>query len=182
MSDATIRLYHGSNMAIEQPSILQNTGYADLGKGFYLTPDLEAARSRATTRARREGGAAVVSVFELGEDCVPWITWGKHVRPPKNLHATAPFGLRFEETPQGYAAWATYIGACRRGKVEVPGFGKPAIVCAWLATMEIEMACSGFITTEEFAQSVDPDELIVQYCILDQSVLAHELRFVGTEG
>lgn len=181
MGDTTIRLYHGSNTIIERPETALNSGFADLGKGFYLTPDLEAARGRATTRARREGGQAVVSVFELRESCVPWVTWGERIRPQEKPCTSTPFGLSFEETPQGFAAWAAYIDACRHDKTEVPGVGSPAIVRAWLATMEIEMACSGFITAEEFAQSVDPDELTIQYCVLDQGVLDKSLRFVGTQ-
>ncbi len=182
MRNATVRLYHGSNIAIERPEISLNTGFADLGKGFYLTPDLEVARDRAATRARREGGVTTVSVYDLHESCVPWVTWGERIEPAEEPHAAEPFGLCFDETSQGLAAWATYIAACRQGKTEVPGVGKPAIVRAWLATMEIEMACSGFMTTAESAQLVDPAELIVQYCILDQDVLDKQLRFVGTQG
>lgn len=177
----TMRLYHGSNVAIEHPIIARNTGFADLGKGFYLTPDHEIARSRATARARREGGSAVVSVFELDEGSVPWVTWGKRITPQKDLVPGSPFGLQFDDTEQGYAAWASYIKACRAGTTTVPNMGFPAIVRAWLATMEIEMVYAGFMAPDEFAQVVEPAELIVQYCILDQRILKSSLRFIEAE-
>ena len=36
-------LLHGSDVAIEAPSAGFNTGNADLGRGFYLTADHDAA-------------------------------------------------------------------------------------------------------------------------------------------
>ena len=169
MGRDTIRLYHGSNMAIEQPRVALNTGFADLGKGFYLTDDCDAARGRAKKRARVVGGTATVSIFELDESKVPWIVWGEG--DPVIDGVTAAFGLRFEESPAGYAAWARYIKSCRAGTTEVPGIGSPVIVRAWIATMEVEMVCTGFLDADDFAQVVEPEELIVQYCILDQDVL-----------
>jgi hypothetical protein len=156
-------------MAIEQPRVALNTGFADLGKGFYLTDDRDAARGRAKKRARVVGGTATVSIFELDESKVSWIVWGEG--DPVIDGVTAAFGLRFEESPAGYAAWARYIKSCRTGTTEVPRIGSPAIVRAWIATMEVEMVCSGFLDADDFAQVVEPEELIVQYCILDQDVL-----------
>lgn len=179
MGQEKVRLYHGSNTAIERPRIALNTGFADLGKGFYLTTDHEAALGRAKKRARDAGGTATVSVFELDESCVPWIAWGAN--KDALVAADTPFGLRFEKSSAGYAAWASYIKACRCGQAEVPGIGAPAIVRAWIATMEVEMVCSGFLTAEELAQATDPAELIVQYCILDQDILNNDLALVGTE-
>ena len=52
-----MRLYHGSDRAISEPSLGFNTGFADLGHGFYLTDDADVARQRARSRARRSGSA-----------------------------------------------------------------------------------------------------------------------------
>ena len=174
-----IRLYHGSNLTIEQPRVALNTGFADLGKGFYLTDNHDAARSRAKKRAKDVGGTATVSIFELDESKLPWLTWGEG--DPVADGVIAAFGLRFEESLAGYAAWARYIKSCRVGKTEVPGIGSPAIVRAWIATMEVEMVCSGFLDADDFAQVVEPEELIVQYCVLDQNVLDRCLTLAEVE-
>ena len=58
MSDSQIMLFHGSNVAIERPQVSLNTGFADLGRGFYLTDDREVAVSRARMRARGGGRRA----------------------------------------------------------------------------------------------------------------------------
>lgn len=176
-----MRLYHGSNMAIEKPDVSRNTGFADLGRGFYLTDDHEVARRRAASRARHMGGEPVVSLYDFDEASVPWVRWGE--LGPVSSEATAgqPFGLRFEKSPAGIVAWAHYIKACRRGQTEVPGWGNPAVVRAWIATEEIEMVCSGFASAEELVEFMDPDGLVVQYCLLEQGLVDTALAFVDAE-
>lgn len=61
-------LYHGSNIAVENPKILISKRLLDFGSGFYLTSDFEQAKKWANrTAARRECGEPVVSVYELDE-------------------------------------------------------------------------------------------------------------------
>ena len=38
-----IRLYHGSNIKIEVPDLIQSKPFKDFGKGFYLSPDKQQA-------------------------------------------------------------------------------------------------------------------------------------------
>ena len=40
------------------------------------------------------------------------------------------------------------------------------------------MACSGLVTFEELGAFVDPSELVVQYCLLDQGLIDEHLSFV----
>lgn len=142
-----MRLYHGSDVAITHPEIARNSGFADLGRGFYLTDDAEAAQRRAHTRARRNGVAeGVVSVFDFDEGCVPWVCWG--AQPSSLVSATSigPFGLCFDASPAGIAAWITYIKACRAGYTQIEGLGIPAVARAWIATEEVEMVSAGYAT------------------------------------
>ena len=182
IAPAPMRLYHGSDVAIAHPDVTRNTGFADLGQGFYLTDDHAAAQGRARTRARRTGAPqGVVSVFELDEAQLPWAVWGAAAPElPAGTH-DSPFGLRFDATPQGIAAWASYIVACRKGNVAVPGLGEPAVVRAWIATEEVEMLYAGFATPEDLAELLDPTALVVQYCLRDQTVLDRILTFVESE-
>lgn len=178
---AHIRLYHGSDVAIERPDVTHNTGFADLGQGFYLTDDHDAARRRSASRARRTGApAGVVSVFELDVDCLPWVTMGERVDDP---HGDSPgrFALRFNKGVAGIEAWIDYITACRAGRTEVGSLGSPSMVCAWIATEEVELVSSGLLSAAEVAGYLDPSELIVQYCLLDQRVVDKNLRFVEAE-
>ncbi len=174
-----MKLYHGSDVKVDKPVITLNMGFSDLGRGFYVTDDIEVARRRAQTRARRCGAEhSVVSVFELDEGCVPWAIWGGRQPSLSGSVSDAPFGLRFEESKEGVVAWARYIAACRRGKTEVAGLGQPSVVRAWIATEEIEMVYAGFAPAENIAAFVDPESLTVQYCFTNQYVIDRHLVFV----
>lgn len=61
-----MKLYHGSTVAVKNPSIRQSRANTDYGKGFYTTVDLEQAERWARIRQNRAGsGKAVVSVYEV---------------------------------------------------------------------------------------------------------------------
>ncbi|MDO5119692.1 MAG: DUF3990 domain-containing protein [Coriobacteriales bacterium] len=181
MESKNIRLYHGSNAAIERPDVSHNTGFADLGCGFYLTNDYEVACRRAASRARRMGGEPMVSVFDFNEGCIPWVAWGETVLAASEVLKGKPFGLRFEANPAGIVAWAKYIKSCRKGMTEIPEWGGPAVVRAWIATEEVEMVCSGFVPAEDLAEFINPDDLVVQYCLLEQQFIDEALTFVEAE-
>lgn len=170
----------GRMLRSRAPKIAFNKGFSDLGQGFYLTDDYDAACGRALSRARRNAASqAVVSAYSFDEGSIDWIELGS------GASATAPigsaFGLRFASTLDGVVAWANYIKSCRRGRTEVDGFGDPAIVRAWIATEEVEMVCSGFAPAEALAEFIDPADLIVQYCFRDQRVLNQHLAFEGAD-
>ena len=59
-------LYHGSNMLVNNPEIIESERTLDFGKGFYLTTSLEQAKKWAIlTTSRRKEGTPTVSVFEI---------------------------------------------------------------------------------------------------------------------
>ena len=61
-------LYHGSNIEIDNPRIIDSDRALDFGKGFYLTTDFEQARKWAVlTTERRKNGEPLVTVFEVLE-------------------------------------------------------------------------------------------------------------------
>jgi hypothetical protein len=64
-------LYHGSNIEVLNPQILESDRRLDFGKGFYLTSSFEQAKRWAElTVKRRETGKATVSVFEFDDTSV----------------------------------------------------------------------------------------------------------------
>ena len=175
---AVVRLYHGSNEAIRKPDLSHNTGFADLGKGFYLTDDCDVALARARSRARREGSAqGVVSAFDFNISGIRWVCVGDGKDLPEAIEQSA-FGLWFLPTAEGLAAWARYIAQCRAGNTEVGDLGSPAVVRAWIATEEVEMACAGYVSASDVAAAIEPADLVVQYCLLDQGLMDKALAYV----
>lgn len=62
-----MKLYHGSNTAIETIDFNKCKPYKDFGRGFYLTEIKEQARVMARRTASIYGGTAVVTAFEFDE-------------------------------------------------------------------------------------------------------------------
>lgn len=63
-----MRLYHGSNVTVPRPEILNSDRKLDFGVGFYLTSSLEQAERWARLVVdRRGGGRPVVTVYEIDE-------------------------------------------------------------------------------------------------------------------
>ena len=61
-----MKLYHGSNMAVQKTQILASDRKLDLGTGFYLTSSLEQAERWAEhTTQRRGNGIPTVSIYEI---------------------------------------------------------------------------------------------------------------------
>ena len=61
-------LYHGSNVAVEEPRLLKIQRDLDFGKGFYTTSDLDQATKWARrTALRLRLSESFVSVYEIDE-------------------------------------------------------------------------------------------------------------------
>lgn len=59
-------LYHGSNIEIKVPKIIQSKRLLDFGTGFYLTSDYEqAAKWAVRTANRRETGTPTIKTVRI---------------------------------------------------------------------------------------------------------------------
>ena len=59
-----IKLYHGSNIAIDRIDLSIGRKGKDFGQGFYLSPDLKQAQRMAQIAVEREGfGSPTVTTF-----------------------------------------------------------------------------------------------------------------------
>lgn len=63
-----MKLYHGSNVAVKDPRILQSDRRLDFGTGFYLTSSYDQAERWAFLAMKRRGaGTPVITVYNLNE-------------------------------------------------------------------------------------------------------------------
>ena len=68
-------LYHGSNIEIKNPVIIESENGRDFGPAFYLTPIKEHAEKWAKKKVIfNHGGVARVSIFEFDENKTDLIT------------------------------------------------------------------------------------------------------------
>lgn len=98
-----IRLYHGSNVAIEQIDLSRSKRGKDFGQGFYLNanPDQAMEMAARTTRFLNEG-TATLSCFEFDEN-----------EATKN-------GLNIKIFPDYSEEWAEFVVMNRKNNSDVP--------------------------------------------------------------
>ena len=63
-------LYHGSNVVVDQPKLIEQNRFLDFGYGFYTTTNKEQAESFAKKVVVRRGGKPIVNAYELDEDAL----------------------------------------------------------------------------------------------------------------
>lgn len=62
-----MRLYHGSNVSIDQVDLSKSRPFKDFGRAFYLSADEQQAWERAYAAVNIWGGEPCVTVFEFDE-------------------------------------------------------------------------------------------------------------------
>ena len=64
-----MKLYHGSNVEVREPKILQSNRALDFGTAFYMTSDYEQAKKWAKLTAdRKKSGTPVINEFEFYDE------------------------------------------------------------------------------------------------------------------
>ncbi len=64
-----MKLYHGSNIVVEKPEILQSDRRLDFGTGFYLTSSYEQAERWAFLTVKRRGeGKPIITSYDFEEN------------------------------------------------------------------------------------------------------------------
>lgn len=91
-----MKLYHGSNIAVKNPKILQSDRRLDFGTGFYLTSSYEQAEKWAFLTAKRRGeGKQIITSYDFDEEILsslkvmrfnePSVEWLKFVSNNRNV-------------------------------------------------------------------------------------------------
>lgn len=101
-----MRLYHGSNIIIEQIDLSKCKPYKDFGQGFYLTAIKEQAEQMARRTSAIYGGEPIVTEFEFDETALSFLSvkmfkdpseeWALFVmanRSRKNVQPTHDFDI-----------------------------------------------------------------------------------------
>lgn len=101
-----MRLYHGSNIIIEQIDLSKCRPYKDFGQGFYLTAIKEQAEQMGRRTSAIYGGEPIVTEFEFDESALSFLSvkmfkdpseeWALFVmanRSRKNVQPTHDFDI-----------------------------------------------------------------------------------------
>lgn len=153
-------LYHGSNMEVSNPQILESDRRLDFGKGFYLTSNFEQAKRWAELTVKRRGtGNTTVSVFEFDDTSVSDL---------KILHFT-----------QAQKEWLQYVTMNRKNQT-IPNEDYDIVIgpVANDRTMPvISLYFSGIYDIEETIKRLMPQKLCDQYTFRTEKAIA-KLEFL----
>ena len=147
-------LYHGSNLVVSRPRLVQQNRFLDFGFGFYTTTNKAQAISFADkVTKRRKSGQRTVSVYEIDEQ--------------------AAFSecsvLRFDEPGE---AWLDFVSDNRAGQYQGEVANDDVYRTFTLYT-------AGVLTKEQTLEQLKIKKLYNQLVLTTEKALSY-LRFVGT--
>ena len=164
MQNNKMKLYHGSNMAIKEPRIIEPNRHLDFGAGFYTTANEEQAMVFAKKVAERTHmGSPTVSIYE--------IDWEKVRKNMKVLYFKGPT-----------RAWVDFVAANRSGKNTNDGYD---IIVGPVANDDVfttvDLLLGGVITWPEAIRRLKVKNLFNQYTFMNERAIS-ELTYIGEVG
>jgi len=158
-------LYHGSYLSIEKPDLSFSRLRTDFGRGFYLTPLKEQAKSWSQ-RYLKERGTAVISsyLFSTGDD------------------GTFPSDIKVLEFDTHSLEWLNFVMACRLGQ---PIDTQWDLVIGGVANDKVfdtlQLYFEKLISASEAIGRLRYNKPNFQYCLKNQRLIDDHLQFTGSE-
>lgn len=149
-----MKLYHGSNVEVKQPQILESDRKLDFGTGFYVTTSFEQAEKWAElTAKRRNKGKPVITVYEYNE------------AKERDLRI-----LRFSSPD---SSWLRFVSANRKNEPIANNYDLIIGPVANDKTMPvISLYFTGVYTEEETIKRLLPQKLRDQYVFKTEKALS----------
>jgi hypothetical protein len=155
-------LYHGSNLVVEKPRLIEQTRGLDFGAGFYLTSREEQARRFSEIVVdRRKSGVAAVSVFDFDQQAAE-----------KSLNV-----CKFAYTDE---KWLRFVAANRLKNYKGESFDVVVGAVANDTVMPtIQAFLGGFLTEQATIITLKTSKLFDQWCFKSEKALLL-LKFVAS--
>ena len=155
-------LYHGSNVVVSSPKLIQQNRFLDFGFGFYTTTNKEQAIAFADkVYKRRKKGSRIVNIYEVDE---------------QKAFAECSV-LRFDSPDE---AWLDFVSDNRSGNYEGDAFD---FVYGPVANDDVyttfTLYTSGVLTKEQTLEALKIKRLYNQLVLSSEKALSY-LQFMGT--
>lgn len=152
-------LYHGSNVVVEQPKLIEQNRFLDFGYGFYTTTNKEQAENFAQKVIVRRGGKPIVNVYELNENA------------QTNLLKIKRFSAPDEE-------WLDFVSSHRNGTYDGEQYD---LIIGAVANDDVyrtlQVYSTGLLTKEQALEALKIKKLFNQYVFATKEAL-ELLKFV----
>ena len=155
-------LYHGSNVVVSSPKLIQQNRFLDFGFGFYTTTNKEQAIAFADkVYKRRKKGSRIVNIYEVDEQ----------------IAFAECSVLRFDSPDE---AWLDFVSDNRSGNYEGEAFD---FVYGPVANDDVyttfTLYTSGVLTKEQTLEALKIKRLYNQLVLSSEKALSY-LQFMGT--
>ena len=154
-------LYHGSNVIVSQPRLVEQNRYLDFGYGFYTTTNKDQAMAFAQkVYRRRRSGEPAVSIYEIDEE--------------KAFAECAV--LKFDAADE---AWLDFVSSNRAGKYSGEPFD---YVFGPVADDDVyttfTLYSAGVLSKEQTVAALKVKKLYNQLVLSSEKALSY-LKFIG---
>ena len=155
-------LYHGSNIAVSEPKLVQQNRFLDFGFGFYTTTNKAQAISFADKVFKRRGnGGKIVSIYDFNEQTA----------------FNECSLLRFDAPDE---AWLDFVSENRSGNYEGKIYD---LVYGPVANDDVyttfTLYSAGALTKEQTLETLKIKKLYNQLVLTSDMALGY-LKFIGT--
>ena len=155
-------LYHGSNVVVSSPKLIQQNRFLDFGFGFYTTTNKAQAIAFADkVYKRRKEGGKIVNIYEVDEQ-----------------KAFAECSVLRCDSPD--EAWLDFVSDNRSGNYEGKAFD---FVYGPVANDDVyttfTLYSAGILTKEQTLEALKIKKLYNQLVLSSETALSY-LKFVGT--
>ena len=155
-------LYHGSNMVVKKPKLIEQNRFLDFGYGFYTTTNKEQAKNFAQKVVARRGGTPTVNVYKIDNNI------GSELLKIKRFNAPNEEWLDFVSTQRNGAydreQYDLIIGAVANDDVY----------------RTLQVYSTGLLTKEQALEALKIKKLFDQYVFATNEAISL-LKFVKSE-
>lgn len=155
-------LYHGSNIVVKEPKIVNPNRFLDFGVGFYTTTNKSQAMNFAKKVASNRGGTAIVNIYQFDDNCLNCL---------KNIKI-------FEEPN---AEWIDFVSNYRNGIAKNDNYD---LVIGPVADDDVyrsfQLYLTGLLTIDQTINVLKIKKLFNQYVFKNEKSLSY-LRFIEAE-
>lgn len=154
-------LYHGSNMEVREPKLIEQNRFLDFGNGFYTTTNKNQADNFAKKVAARRGGKAVINIYELDENMLDNFNVKRFASPNED--------------------WLDFVSSHRNGTYDGDDYD---IIIGAVANDDVyrtlQVYASGLLTKEQALEALKIKKLFNQYVFASKEALS-VLKFLKAE-
>lgn len=152
-------LYHGSNVVVKEPKLIEQNRFLDFGYGFYTTTNKEQAENFARKVVIRRGGTPIVNIYEIDDNISGKLLKIKHFNTPD------------EE-------WLDFVSAHRNGTYKGEKYD---LVIGAVANDDVyrtlQVYSSGLLTKEQALEALKIKKLFDQYVFTTKDAISY-LKFI----